>query len=134
MVDLVPKVVEWNRGFLKDLNSTLLDDPRVKVIEGDAVGRIKQGDAQSYDAVIHDVDNGPTGMVKATNISLYSHKDLRTVRKLLKHGGRAAFWSAGEDPHFKARMETAGFRVGHIRAKVHPSSKRATYVIWVADN
>jgi spermidine synthase len=133
MVDLVPKVVEWNRVFLKDLNSTLLDDPRVKVIKGDAIERIKQGDAQSYDTVILDLDNGPTGMVKATNISLYSHKDLRTVGKLLKHGGRATFWSAGEDPHFKALMETAGFWVGHIRAKVHAGSKRAAYVIYVAD-
>jgi hypothetical protein len=55
------------------------------------------------------------------------------VRKLLKPGGRAGFWSAGEDPHFKARMETVGFRVGHIRAKVHAGSKRAAYVIYVAD-
>ena len=85
------------------------------------------------DAVILDVDNGPTGMVKATNTSLYSHKGLRTVRKLLKPRGRAGFWSAGEDPHFKARMETVGFRVGHIRAKVHAGSKRAAYVIYVAD-
>jgi spermidine synthase len=127
VVELVPKVVAWNREFLKDLNGALLDDPRVKVVEGDAVERIKQGDAQSYDAVILDVDNGPTGMVKATNNSLYSHKGLR------KPGGRAAFWSAGEDPHFKARMETVGFRVGHIRAKVHAGSKRAAYVIYLAD-
>ena len=133
VVELIPEVVEWNREVLKDLNGTLLDDPRVKVIEADAVERIKQGDAQSYDAVILDVDNGPTGMVKATNTSLYSHKGLRAVRKLLKPSGRAGFWSAGEDPHFKARMETVGFRVGHIRAKVHAGSKRAAYVIYVAD-
>ena len=84
LVELVPKEVEWNREFLKDLNGALLDDLRVKVIEVDAVDTIKQGDAQSYDAVILDVDNGSTGMVKATNTSLYSHKGLRTVRRLLK--------------------------------------------------
>ena len=122
MVELVPKVVEWNREFLKDLNGALLDDPRVKVIEADTVERIKQGDAQSYDTVILDVDNGPTVMVKATNTSLYSHKGLRTVRKLFKPSGRATIWSMCEDPHFKARMETIGFRVGHIRAKVHAGS------------
>ena len=32
VVELVPKVVEWNRDFLKDLNGALLDGPRVKVI------------------------------------------------------------------------------------------------------
>ena len=84
LVELVPKEVEWNREFLKDLNGALLDDLRVKVIEVDAVDTIKQGDAQSYDAVILDVDNGSTVMVKTTNTSLYSHKGLRTVRRLLK--------------------------------------------------
>jgi len=133
VVELVPKVVEWNREFLKDLNGALLDDPRVNVIEDDAVKLIRQGDAGTYDAMILDVDNGPTGMVKESNNSLYSHSGLRAVRKMLKPGGRAAFWSAGDDPHFKARMETVGFRVGHIRAKVHERSKRAAYVIYVAD-
>lgn len=133
VVELVPKVVEWNREFLKDLNGALLDDPRVNVIEDDAVKLIRQGDAGTYDAMILDVDNGPTGMVKESNNSLYSHSGLRAVRKMLKPGGRAAFWSAGDDPHFKARMEKVGFRVGHIRAKVHERSKRAAYVIYVAD-
>ena len=98
VVELVPKVVEWNRNLLKDLNGALLDDPRVKVIEADAVERNKQHDAQSYDVVILDVENGPTVMVKATNNSLYSHKGLRMVRKLLKPSGCAIFWSACEDP------------------------------------
>ena len=84
LVELLPKEVEWNREFLKDLNGALLDDLRVKVIEVDAVDTIKQGDAQSYDAVILDVDDGSTVMVKTTNTSLYSHKGLRTVRRLLK--------------------------------------------------
>ena len=40
LVELVPKEVEWNRDFLKDLNGALLDDLRVKVIEVDAVDTI----------------------------------------------------------------------------------------------
>ena len=133
VVELVPKVVEWNREFLRDLNGALLDDPRVNVIEDDAVKLIRKGDPNTYDAMILDVDNGPTGMVKESNNSLYSHSGLRAVRKMLKPGGRVAFWSAGDDPHFKARMEKVGFRVGHIRAKVHERSKRSAYVIYVGD-
>jgi spermidine synthase len=133
VVELVPQVVRWNRAFLRDLNGALLDDPRVNVIEADVVKLIKKGEAQSYDAMILDVDNGPTGMVKASNDTLYSHSGLRAVRKMLQVGGRAAFWSAGDDPHFKARMEKVGFRVGHVRAKIHERSKRAAYVIYVAD-
>lgn len=133
VVELVPKVVEWNREYLRDLNGSLLNDPRVNIIEADAVKTIFGGTSHSYDAMILDVDNGPSGMVKASNNSLYSHKGLRAVRKLLKAGGRAAFWSAGTDPHFKARMEAVGYRVGVIPAKVHERAKRAAYVIYVAD-
>lgn len=133
VVELLPKVVEWNREYLRDLNGALLDDPRVHVIEADAVETIFGGVSHSYDAMILDVDNGPTGMVKASNGSLYSHKGLRAVRKLLKAGGRAAYWSAGTDPHFKARIEAVGFRVSVIPAKVHTRAKRAAYVIYAAD-
>ncbi|TVP79966.1 MAG: spermine synthase [Puniceicoccaceae bacterium] len=133
VVELLPKVVAWNREFLQDLNGALLEDPRVNVIEADVVERIRQGPSDAYHAMILDVDNGPTGMVKASNDTLYSHSGLRAVRNALKPGGRAAFWSAGEDPHFKARMETVGFRVGVIPAKVHERAKRAAYVIYVAD-
>ena len=79
------------------------------------------------------MDNESTGMVKVTNTSLYSHKGLRTVSRLLKPGSCAGFWSAGEGPHFKARMETVGFRVGHIRAKVHVGSMLAAYVLYLAN-
>ena len=133
VIELVPQVVEWNREYLSGLNGALLDDPRVNVICGDAVEAIREGKSHSYDAMILDVDNGPTGMVKASNGSLYSHKGLRAVRKLLKAGGRAAYWSAGTDPHFKARMEAVGFRVGVVPAKIHERSKRAAYMIYLAD-
>ena len=133
VLELVPQVVVWNREYLRNLNGTLLDDPRVNVIEGDAVPYIRKCQAKTYHAMILDVDNGPTGMVKASNNTLYSHSGLRTVRAALRPGGRAAFWSAGEDPHFKTRMQTVGFRVGHIPAKVHERAKRAAYVIYVAD-
>lgn len=133
VIELVPRVIEWNREYLRDLNGALLDDSRVNLIEADAVETIYSGGSHGYDALILDLDNGPTGMVKASNGSLYSHKGLRAVRKLLKAGGRAAYWSAGTDPHFKARMEAVGFRVGVIPAKVHERAKRAAYVIYVAD-
>jgi spermidine synthase len=133
VVELVPKVVEWNRDFLRDLNGALLDDPRVTVTVADALPLIRKAHANYYDALILDVDNGPSGMVKASNRSLYSHNGLRAVLHALKPGGRAAFWSAGEDPHFKMRLKQRGFRVGGIRAKVHERAKRAAYMIYVAD-
>ncbi len=133
VIELVPQVVEWNQEYLSDLNGALLDDPRVNVIYGDAVEVIREGKSHSYDSMILDVDNGPTGMVKASNNSLYSHSGLRMVRKLLRENGRAAYWSAATDPHFMARMKAVGFRVGVVPAKIHERSKRTAYMIYLGD-
>lgn len=133
VVELLPKVVEWNREYLHTINGSLLEDPRVTVTIADAVPVIRKAHSNYYDALILDVDNGPSGMVKASNNSLYSHNGLRTVLHALKPGGRATFWSAGEDPHFKMRLKQRGFRVGGVRAKVHYRAKRAAYMIYIAD-
>ncbi|MEM8866837.1 MAG: spermine synthase [Verrucomicrobiota bacterium] len=133
LIELMPQVVKWNREHLYDLNGALLDDPRVNVIEADAVEMILAGNSHSYDVLILDVDNGPTGMVKADNDSLYSHRGLRAVRKVLKAEGRVVYWSAGPDPNFQARMETVGFSVDAVPAKVHERAKRAAYLIYVGD-
>lgn len=133
VLELVPAVVAWNREYLMDLNGCLLQDSRVHLIEGDAIAYIRKCAPNTYHAMLLDVDNGPTGMVQASNSSLYSHSGLRRVRAALKPRGRAVFWSAGEDPHFKARIRKIGFRCGHIPAKVHARAKRAAYMLYVAD-
>lgn len=133
VVELLPEVVAWNRDFLHGLNGALLEDPRVQIIEGDAVAQIRGSADECYHAMILDVDNGPTAMVQAGNHALYSQRGLRHVHRLLKPGGRAAFWSASEDPKFQTRLRATGFRVRPVPAKVHARAKRAAYVIYLAD-
>ena len=133
VAELVPKVVEWNREYLQKLNGGLVDDPRVTMLLGDAVAHIRKTPPNSYDALILDVDNGPTGMVKPSNSSLYSQKGLYAVKTALKAGGRVVFWSAGEDQYFKSRLGRVGFRVGVVPAKVHERAKRAAYRIYIGD-
>lgn len=133
VAELVPKVVEWNREYLQSLNGELVDDSRVNMIVGDAVALIRKAPPNTYDALILDVDNGPTGMVKPSNSSLYSAKGLYAVKTALKPGGRVVFWSAGEDQYFKARLGRVGFRVGVVPAKVHERAKRAAYRIYIGD-
>jgi len=45
VAELVPAVVAWNRGPLRDLNGHALDDPRVVVREGDVAGDSSGGAA-----------------------------------------------------------------------------------------
>jgi spermidine synthase len=133
MVELIPKVIEWNRQFLRDLNGSCLDDPRVTVRVEDVNDVIRSAAPGSCDAIILDVDNGPVAMVANDNASLYSRSGIRAIHSALKRGGRAVFWSAGPDVKFEAKLEKAGFKVGVVRAKVHQNAKRAAYFLYIAN-
>jgi spermidine synthase len=133
IAELLPEVVEWNRSFLKELNGSLLDDPRVDVRTEDVGLVIKKAPPEHYDSILLDVDNGPIAMVATSNNSLYSHFGIRAINAALKADGRAVFWSAQADPRFEKRLRKAGFTVKEVPAKTHPGAKRAAYILYVAD-
>ena len=133
LIELLPEIVSWNRVYLKSLNGELLDDPRLEIHTTDVVGYVRKAERARYDVILLDVDNGPVAMVSETNVSLYSNTGLRWLRGSLKPEGRAVFWSAGPDLRFEDRLKRAGFRVSKVPAKVHAGSKRAAYLIYVAN-
>lgn len=132
VAELLPAVVEWNRTFLQGLNGTALADPRVQLHVGDAAQLIQQAKPQTYDAVMLDLDNGPVAMVASNNRNIYATAGLRAVKRALKSGGRAIFWSASADVAFESRLKNAGFSVEVVPAKVHANAKRFSYLLYVA--
>jgi spermidine synthase len=132
VAELLPEVVAWNREFLLPLNGRLLDDPRVEVVTGDVFDCIKNSPA-GYDAILLDVDNGPTSFVQAQNSRLYSAKGLSTIRRSLRPRGRVAFWSAVPEPAFLISLKRAGFRTEEFAAKAHERAKRAAHRIYVGE-
>lgn len=133
VVELLPAVIAWNRAELLELNGQLLSDPRVVVCEADVTRLIRKAAAYSYDVILLDIDNGPVSMVTKENDRLYSGSGLRAVHAALKPAGRAVFWSASKDDKFESRLNKVGFTVRAVPAKVHPSAKRAAYILYVAD-
>ena len=132
-VELIPEVVEWNRTFMKDLNGKLLDDPRVTVVTRDVYALLNRSKPNTYDAILLDIDNGPTAMVQKGNARLYTRQGLQQIRRALKAGGRVAIWSASVDTQFEARMKSMNFRIEAVPARLHKNARRSTYTIYVAD-
>lgn len=130
--ELLPEVVDWNREFLQDLNGKLLNDHRVEVLTQDVFDCIKNGPSR-YDAILLDVDNGPTSFVQTKNSRLYNGKGLSLIRRSLRPGGRVAFWSAEPEPLFLASLTRAGFRAEEFEAKSHERAKRAAHRIYVGE-
>lgn len=130
VAELVPAVVEWNRGPLGVLSGDPLRDPRVTVVEDD-VAHILMTDKQAYDAILLDVDNGPEGLTRKENDRLYSINGLQKAYEALRPEGVLAVWSAGPDKSFMPRLRKVGFEVDevHVRAR---GKKGARHTIWFA--
>lgn len=128
--ELVPAVVDWNRGPLRDLNGHALDDPRVLVRQGDVAASLRR-ERQAYDGILLDVDNGPEGLSRRQNDWLYAEEGLAAAFLALRPGGVLAVWSAGPDRQFPQRVRKVGFAVEEVRVRAH-GGKGARHVIWLA--
>jgi spermidine synthase len=127
VAELVPAVVEWNRGPLAELAGRPLEDARVHVIEGDVLDGLRANPAR-FDAIILDVDNGPAAFTASSNQSLYINEGIATARAALRDKGVLAVWSAWEDRKFEQRLRYAGFtvEVTRVRARLKKGGPRHT--------
>ena len=133
VAELLPEIVAWNRQFLREVNGRLLDDRRVEVITKDVFDVIRRAGPAAYDAILLDVDNGPTSMVQAGNARLYSRRGLGMIAQALKPGGKVAFWSAEKEPEFLHSLASAGLKAEAFPAKSHERAKRAAHVVYLAE-
>ncbi|MEZ5542166.1 MAG: hypothetical protein R3F42_08985 [Pseudomonadota bacterium] len=130
VAELVPGVIEWNRGELGACAGHPLRDPRVTILGCD-VARVLREAEKDYDAILLDVDNGPEGLTRKENDWLYHMDGLTAACAALRPQGVLAVWSAGPDTDFTQRLRKAGFAVEEVRVAAH-GRKGARHVIWLA--
>ena len=130
VVELVPAVVEWNRGLLSSLAGHPLKDKRVKVYEGD-VGQLIGSEQGAYNAILLDVDNGSEGLTRKENDSLYTQAGLNTALAALRQGGILGVWSVNPDRRFSKRLQRAGFNVEEIRTSARGCHGGGRHIIWL---
>ena len=119
VAELVPAVVEWNRGPLGPLAGHPLKDKRVRIEVGDVALSLRSVQDR-FDAVILDVDNGPTAFTALGNAWLYDDRGIAAAHAALKPGGVLAVWSAREDSKFEKRLRYGKFavEVEHVRGRL----------------
>ena len=130
VAELVPAVVEWNRGPPGEHAGHPLRDARVTVREVD-VSLLLRDEPASWDAIMLDVDNGPEGLTKGDNDWLYSGAGLHATFEALRPKGVLTVWSAGSDKAFTKRLRKVGFEAEEVPVRAH-RGKGSRHVIWVA--
>jgi spermidine synthase len=127
VAELLPVVVEWNRGPLGPLAQHPLKDRRVHVDINDVAATLRENPGR-FDAVLLDVDNGPTPFTSSGNGQLYNDRGLANAREALKSRGMLAVWSAWDDRKFEKRLQHAGFsvQVERVRARLKKGGPRHT--------
>jgi spermidine synthase len=130
VAELLPEVVEWNRGPLGERSGRPLDDPRTRVHIGD-VAELLGKQRACFDVIALDVDNGPEGLTSRSNDWLYSAAGITAAQLALTPGGILAYWSAGRDASFHDRLRRCGLEIEEVRVHAH-GNKGAGHIIWLA--
>jgi spermidine synthase len=130
VAELIPAVVEWNRGPLGECAGHPLKDSRTRVHSGDVAELIAAGEA-AWDAILLDVDNGPEGLTQEDNQWLYSEAGTRALHRALGPAGTLAVWSAGPDPRYVIRLKKAGFHTAVRTVRARPG-KGSRHTIFLA--
>jgi spermidine synthase len=127
VAELVPAVVEWNRGALGALAGHPLKDKRVRVETGDVAATLRSGRGQ-FDAVLLDVDNGPAAFTASKNAGLYDQRGIAAARAALKMEGVLAVWAVKDDRKFEQLLREGGFdvQVRRVRGRLKKGGPRHT--------
>ena len=130
VAELIPEVVDWNRGPLGERSGYPLNDPRTRVHIGD-VAKLLRGKKACFDVIALDVNNGPEGLTRSSNDWLYSEPGILAAQNALGPAGILAYWSAGLDQAFHDRLRRCGFLVEEIMVYAH-GNKGARHTLWLA--
>jgi spermidine synthase len=130
VAELVPAVVDWNRGPLGPLASYPLKDKRVRIEINDVAVTLRSNTAR-FDAILLDVDNGPTAFTSTDNAWLYADRGIAAAAAALTPGGVLAVWSAREDSKFEKRLRYGGFavEVEHVRGRLKKGGPHHTIFV-----
>ncbi|GAC1377606.1 MAG: spermidine synthase [Polyangiales bacterium] len=125
VAELSAAIVDWNRTTVAALSGAALDDRRVNVVTGD-VSSCYRGERARFDAIVLDVDNGPSALSRRGNRALYDAASLRAAAAALRPHGLYVVWSAGADAAYAARSR----RVGLAVTEQTPRSHGARHVLF----
>lgn len=103
VVEYLPPVIRWHKDHLVPMGSTLTEDSRCSIVNGDFFalahdttrGFDPQNPSKKHDVILLDIDHTPTHLLSQTNQHFYTVRGLRELSSHLNRGGVFALWADG---------------------------------------
>ncbi|MCA0294511.1 MAG: hypothetical protein LCH96_04180 [Actinobacteria bacterium] len=127
VVELSASLVDAARGGATDQLGRLASDPRVELVVGDVADF-----TGTWDAILLDVDNGPTFLIHDANAKLYRAAFLRRCLASLTPSGRLVVWCEARSPELAATLAELAGHVETIVVPVTRGERTFDYVLYRA--
>lgn len=129
--ELLTAVVDWNLEFLGELNGQPLEDKRTELIIGD-IFQLLSLSTDKFDAILLDIDNGPSAITDSGNQRLYSRVGIQACRRALRKQGCLAIWSSEPSKAFEQLLMSCKFHVRRYKLHAYKESNKKSLFVWVA--
>ena len=129
VVELAAPLVEWASAGLTEQLGQVASDPRVELVTADIADAIAEAEP-GWDAILLDVDNGPSFLIHDHNARLYSPAFLAHCLQLLNPGGHLVIWCETASPDPEATLRRVAARVDLITVPVSREGHSFDYALY----
>lgn len=132
VVELHAALVDWVKHGLVPPAAGLFDDERLTVLVGDVLDVVPALPGGGLDALLLDVDNGPSFLTHPGNTAVYTTPFLVAAARALRRGGVLGVWSADPATELAVALERACGECEEILLEANRDGRTFTYAVYLA--
>ncbi|MGB8021541.1 MAG: hypothetical protein WCF04_09965 [Candidatus Nanopelagicales bacterium] len=130
VVELAGPLIDWARAGLTPTLGRVASDPRVRLHHGDIVDWL--GDHPGpWDAILLDVDNGPSFLIHEGNARVYGADWLRLATTRLAPDGCLVVWCETRSPELAGTLAAVPLLVTERLVAVQREGRDLEYALYV---
>ena len=131
VVERAGPLLEWARLGITEQLGALAAHPRVRLHHGDIV-RFVTTATDRWDAIVLDVDNGPSFLIHADNAEVYTERFLAACLARLAPAGRLLVWCETASPPLELALHRVAGTVEAIEIPISREGRAFSYTLYRA--
>lgn len=133
VAELAEPLLRWAKDGVTEQLGRLAADPRVLLVHADVAELILAGGANDgWDAIILDVDNGPSFLIHQHNQRVYESSFLSECLRRLTPNGRLLIWCETASPDLAIALNRVAREVELVLVPVAREGRSFEYAIYRA--